>query len=207
MTDVDLSRTRTALHAVAELLLAGPQYRASGTIKLRVAPSGFRTVAEPEVAVVGTDLVANGIAVPISGNSARELARSVNVVAGAALGVYQDGSGVGLDDELLIDDAAAAQLADVYSCGDAALRLLAPDVEPVLWPEHFDVGIRLDAVNYGISPGDDYLPEPYAYVGVDAVPVGDPYWNAPFGRVEPMTEFVEPATLRDFFAEARTRAG
>ena len=36
---------------------------------------------------------------------------------------------------------------------------------PVLWPEHFDVGITLDKVNYGVSPGDDDIPEPYAYVG------------------------------------------
>ena len=27
--------------------------------------------------------------------------------------------------------------------------------EPVLWPEHLDVAVAVDAVNYGGSPGDD----------------------------------------------------
>jgi hypothetical protein len=36
---------------------------------------------------------------------------------------------------------------------------------PVLWPEHFDIGITIDAVNYGASRGDDHIAEPYAYVG------------------------------------------
>ena len=35
----------------------------------------------------------------------------------------------------------------------------------VLWPEHFDVGIDANEVNYGVSPGDASCPEPYAYVG------------------------------------------
>jgi hypothetical protein len=69
---------------------------------------------------------------------------------------------VEFDDLLTVDPAAAAKIVDAYSCGDAALRLLAPDLEPVLWPEHFDVGIRVDNINYGVSPGDDYLPAPYA---------------------------------------------
>lgn len=202
MTDVDLPRTRAALHAVSELVLAGPQHRASGTIQLRVSPGGFRTWAEPALAVVGTDLVAHGAAFPISGRTARELAALVDVVAGVPFGVYADGSGVGLDDQLIVDAAAAAQIAEAYSRGDAALRLLAPDVEPVLWPEHFDVGIRVHDINYGVSPGDGYLPEPYAYVGVDAVPIDDPYWNAPFGVTRPMTCFADAAGVRDFFADA-----
>ena len=36
-----LTATMLALHGVAELLLAGPQYRASGTIRLRVEPGGL----------------------------------------------------------------------------------------------------------------------------------------------------------------------
>ena len=45
-----MTATRRALHGVAEYLLAGPQYRASGTIRLRVSDGGFATVAEPEPA-------------------------------------------------------------------------------------------------------------------------------------------------------------
>ncbi|GAA1113739.1 hypothetical protein [Kitasatospora arboriphila] len=51
-------RTRRALHAVAELVLAGLQFRTSGTIRLRASLGGFATRAEPNVQVVGADLVA-----------------------------------------------------------------------------------------------------------------------------------------------------
>ena len=43
----DLVATRRSLHAVAELLLAGPQYADSGTIKLRPTPSGLRHRPRP----------------------------------------------------------------------------------------------------------------------------------------------------------------
>ena len=35
----------------------------------------------------------------------------------------------------------------------------------MLWPEHFDLGITLDRVNYGSAPGDADIGVPYAYVG------------------------------------------
>ncbi len=205
MTDPDLVRTRRALHALGELVLAGPQYRVSGTIKLRASPGGFGTWVQPGLAVVGADLVKDGTTVPVSGRTARELAASLGVIAGAPLDVYLDGSGMSVDDVLDVDAGAAAHIADAYARGDAALRLLAPDAEPVLWPEHFDVGIRVDDVNYGVSPGDGYLAEPYAYVGVDPVPVADPFWNAPFGAAQLMTSFADVLALRDFFADAGER--
>lgn len=205
MTTSDLARTRTALHAVAELVLAGPQYRASGTIKLHVSTGGFRTWAEPALSVVGTDLAAKGVQMPISGRTARELADAAGVDAGAPADLYGDGSGARVDDELVLDAPAAERITGALALGDAALRLLAPDAEPVLWPEHFDVAIRVDDVNLGVSPGDTFLDEPYAYVGVDPVPAGDPYWNAPFGVVAPVSAFDDPAALREFFEDARRR--
>ena len=48
--------TRRSLHGVAELLLAGPQHRAHGTIRLRVTPGGFGGVAgslRPEITSSG----------------------------------------------------------------------------------------------------------------------------------------------------------
>lgn len=204
MTDPMLDRTRRALHAVAELVLAGPQHRMSGTIKLRVARGGFRTVAQPELRVDGIEVIARGSRTPISGSTARSLAASVGVDAGEPEGVYEEGSGVALDDLLVLDPAATRSITDAYTIGDAALRLLAPDEDPVLWPEHFDVGIRVDAVNFGISPGDGYLGEPYAYVGVDSVPA-DPFWNAPFGTARVMSAFGDAASVRDYFLDARDR--
>lgn len=204
MPNDDLVRTRRALHVVAEQLLAGPQHRGSGTIKLRVSPGGFRTWAGPSLAVVGTDLRHAGIAHPISGSTARELAAAVGVEAGAPVDAYGDAGEVSIDELLEVDALSARIIADAHARGDAALRLLAPDLEPVLWPEHFDVGIRLADVNYGVSPGDSYLAEPYAYVGVDSAPA-DPYWNAPFGAARPVAAFPDAEGLREFFQEGRQR--
>ena len=56
-----LAATRRALHAVAEGLLAAPQYRATGTIRLAARPGGFATTRGygdlDLVAVDGTDLL------------------------------------------------------------------------------------------------------------------------------------------------------
>src|SRR6266702_4255471 len=53
-----LIATRRSWHGVAELVMAGPQYRRSGSIKLRVLPGGFGTVAEPDLRVDAAELVA-----------------------------------------------------------------------------------------------------------------------------------------------------
>ena len=206
MTDSDpaLATTRRSLHAVAELLLAGPQHRASDTVRLRVSPGGFRTTKEPDVRVVGTEVAAADRRCAIADTTARSIGAALGLDAGGPVDVYHDGSNAALDDVLAVDAAAAARLAAAYELGDTALRLFAPDEQPVLWPEHFDVAIRVDGVNYGVSPGDDYLPEPYAYVGVDPVPA-DAYWNAPFGRTELVRDFADPAALSGFFAAARDR--
>ena len=37
---------------------------------------------------------------------------------------------------------------------------------PVLWPEHFGNSVTAAAVNYGTSPGDDHIADPYLYVGL-----------------------------------------
>ena len=44
MDENALVATRRSLHAVAESVLAGPQYRAHGTIRLTVTPGGFGQV-------------------------------------------------------------------------------------------------------------------------------------------------------------------
>jgi hypothetical protein len=202
--DPGLAPTRATLHAVAELVLAGPQHRASNTIRLCVSPGGFRTVKEPDVRVVGGEVFAGDASCPMPGATARSIGTALGLDAGGPVDVYHDGSNAALDDELSWDDDAAARIVAAYELGDAALRMFAPDEQPVLWPEHFDVAIRVDEVNYGVSPGDGHVPVPYAYVGVDPVP-DDPYWNAPFGRTRPVKEFRDVADLRDFFAEGRER--
>ncbi|WP_300012435.1 hypothetical protein [Pseudonocardia sp.] len=195
--------TRRSLHGVAELLIAGPQHRAHGTIRLRVTPGGFGGVAVP-LRVEGTDLLWDGGRAPLAGTY-RELAAAVGVVAGAPEGVYHDTTGIDPDTDISVDPAAAAEITGWFARGDAGLRAFAPDQEPVLWPEHFDLAITADEVNYGISPGDDAHPEPYAYVG-PWTPREGPFWNAGFGALRPATDLPDAAAVAAFFAEGRSAA-
>ncbi len=198
--------TRRGLHAVAELVLAGPQHRASGTIRLRVCPGGFCTVAAPDLRVDGVHLVTqDGRRLAVGGRPIGDVAAEAGVAAGAPEGLYHDQTGVSLDETLTLDVDAAAALAEAFAIGDAALRLFAPDAEPVLWPEHFDVGIRVDEVNYGLSPGDGFIDEPYAYVGLDPVP-DDAFWDAPFGAARPVRTLRGADGVLAFYRDARERS-
>ncbi|MEO5875660.1 MAG: hypothetical protein ABIS86_15405 [Streptosporangiaceae bacterium] len=195
---MDLTTTRTHLHGVAELLMAGPQYRQSGTIRLRSVPGGFATVAEPALAVDGALLAG----LRLSGTTFGELAAGLGLTGGAPDGLYADGSGLGLDDAVRVEEEAAFVIARGFALGDAAARLLAPGSEPVLWPEHFDLGITLDEVNYGVSAGDASCEEPYAYVGPWQPPKGT-FWNVPFGAARPLSALPGTEEVLAFFAEGR----
>jgi hypothetical protein len=195
--------TRRSLHAVAEMLLAGPQHRAHGTIRLRVVPGGFAQVKGP-LRVENAELVAEQARVPLRGTVA-EIAARIGVDAGVPEGLYTDHAPHGIDEPLAVDPAAAALLAGWFGRGDGGLRRFAPDAEPVLWPEHFDLGIGLDEVNYGISPGDAGHPGPYAYVGPWTARQG-PFWNAGFGALRPAAELPDEDAVAAFFAAGRAAA-
>ncbi|SPT63661.1 hypothetical protein [Actinomadura madurae] len=200
-----LATARRSLHGVAELVLAGPQYRQSGTIRLRVVPGGFGTVQAPDLRVNETELVCGDREVPLNGTTCRELGAAVNVEAGGAGDLYKDGSGVGLDEVLGVDAEAAHQIVRAFGQGQEALTRFAPDITPVLWPEHFDLGIAVDAVNYGVSPGDQQVNEPYAYVGPWEPRHGE-FWNTAFGAARPLRVLPGATALLDFFTEGRDRA-
>jgi hypothetical protein len=185
-----LARTRDSWHRVAEHVLAAGQFAAAGTIRLRRSPGGFSTT----VGIEGRRLAVDGLALVVSDGVTRrtaplttlgELADFAGVRPGLT-GSYPAVTSPDPHQPLLGDPAAAEVLARWFALGDDALRRFSSALggaqEPVLWPEHFDVGITLDAVNYGCSPGDDAVPEPYLYVGPHAGPPDDdPFWNAPFG--------------------------
>ncbi|MEV8512585.1 hypothetical protein [Dactylosporangium sp. NPDC051484] len=194
------NETRRSLHGLAELVLAGPQHRASGTIRLRITGDGFATVAAPDLRVTADALVAGGRRVPLAGRTLGEVADDAGVAIGAPRGLYTDGSGAASGDRIVLDGAAA--IIDGFVVGDAALRAMGGDAVPVLWPEHFDVGISLDEVNFGVSAGDGTIDEPYAYVGPWQPRSGD-FWNVSFGAARPLRELPD---LGAFFAEGRRRA-
>src|SRR3954469_8323311 len=142
MDDQALERTRLALHGIAELVLAGPQYARSDDIRLRVTPGGFGTVAAPDLRVDGLELVSPTTRAPLTGTFA-ELARAAGVEARSLRDVYTGGLDTEPDAPVIVDADANAVILSAFALGDDALRAFAPGMEPVLWPEHFDLGLTL----------------------------------------------------------------
>jgi hypothetical protein len=204
MSPENLEGTRRSLHGVAEMVLAGPQYDTCGSIRLRVTPDGFGTVAVPDLRVEGLELVSASARLPLGGTFAG-LARAAGVRARTLRDVYASGPGVVEDDPVQVDPDAVALILEALARGDAAMRAFAPDEEPVLWPEHFDVGISLAEVNYGVSPGDSDVAEPYAYVG-PWQPREGPFWNRPFGAMRLLSEAPDVSAIAEFFGEGARRA-
>jgi len=199
-----LEQTRRSLHGVAELLLAGPQYAVSRSIELRVRPGGFGTVAGPDLRVDGLELVTPTARLPLGGTFA-ELAIAAGVQARRLRDVYDDGPDVDEDDPIDVDPDATSVLLHAFVVGDGALRSFASDQVPVLWPEHFDVGITREEVNYGVSPGDGKVPAPYAYVGPWKPRAGS-FWNRDFGAARTLDELGDQEALEAFFRQGAARA-
>src|SRR5262245_26295406 len=215
-----LAMTRDGLHRVAEHVLAAALHSATGEIGLVPVPGGFRT---PPFGPDGRFLAVDG-AVLVVGDAdvtrrtvlttLRAVAEFAGVTPGAPAQVYQPATPLDMDEPLMIDLRAARLLAEWYQLGAQALSELAADVPgdrpsaAVLWPEHFDIGITAAAINYGASPGDDHIAEPYLYVGPhDGPPPGDPaFWNAPFGAARTFRQIGTVTEAAAFFRDGRVRA-
>jgi hypothetical protein len=212
-SEASVVAARRALHAVAEHLLAGPQWRHAREIALAVTPTGFATRFPPApdveaLELAGTEVVARpaGTTVSLHG-SVQAMAAGLGVTSGAPAGLYGEHADLGPDDELVVDAAAVAVVLDALTAGASALGDLAGGTSetPVLWPEHFDVGIALDEVNYGVSPGDAAHDLPYAYVGPWTPGEGD-FWNESFGASRPVADLGDAAGILEFFREGQARA-
>jgi hypothetical protein len=203
---LDYVATRRQLRGIAESLIAGPQYRAAGTIRLAVRPDGFVGVALP-LAVHGTDFTWQDGNAPLAG-SPGALAKAAGVDYGPPEGVYQVVDPLAADAVLDIDPSAAELIHRSLYAGGYALKQVLPESHPVLWPEHFDVAVTEDEVNYGVSAGDAYHDTPYAYVGPWTARTG-PFWNAPFGASLALDPAHDVDQLADdvvaFYRQAQTR--
>jgi hypothetical protein len=211
--------TRDGLHRVAEHVLAAAQYADTGEISLRSVAGGFQTThplgGNRRLSVVNTELVVSddtGVrAMPLT--TLAEAARFVGVEPGMPASVYPPATPLEPDALLRVDGRSARLLADWYELADAALRRFASEIgappqEPILWPEHFDVGITVGSVNYGASPGDDHVAEPYLYVGPHAgPPVRDEFWNVPFGAARTIEEIASLDEAVAFFRAGHERRG
>jgi hypothetical protein len=176
--------TRRQLHGIAESFIAGPQYRATGTIRLAVRPDGF-SATTLAIAVHGTTLVWPGGSAALAG-PVSAVAQASGIDVGPPAGVYDSATALDPNTVLKLDaDAADAIYRSLYA-GGFAIKAVLPEGHPVLWPEHLDVAASAGEVNYGVSAGDDFHELPYAYVGpwdFATSPRTGPLWNAPFGAV------------------------
>jgi hypothetical protein len=182
--------TVATLHRVAEELVA-PARKPDNEIALEATPGGFGTPefefegASHRVRVEGGELVHE-----VGGERRRGPLTSLAAAAVVIADLLP--SGLELDDgPLAIDPAAARVLAEWYGLGARVLGRLVADAAaadaataPRLWPEHFDIAIELGSeaddarANYGLSPGDEDHPQPYAYVGPWATAVSGDLWQA-----------------------------
>ena len=106
----ELSTTRRALHAVAELLIAGPQYEAVGDIRLAARPGGFGGWVGPTPnAVSGTDLITATGRFPLGG-SVNDLARRAGITPRALRDVYTGGPDFSLDEPTEVTASSAEVL-------------------------------------------------------------------------------------------------
>jgi hypothetical protein len=198
--DLDhLAATRHGLHQVAEHILAAELHRHTGRIGLRPTPGGIGT---PTYIVDGTTRqlrVDGDHLVLVQGNERHsvhigtisEVAAFLDLDPGAP-GVYTPVTPLEPDRPLGLDPAVVRLLSDWLRLGAEALERFAAShggLDPTaaqLWPEHFDLAISMAEVNYGVSPGDDDHPVPYAYVGPWTVPddagQDGSWWNQPYGR-------------------------
>jgi hypothetical protein len=197
--------TRHSLHGLAELVLAGPRYVAGGSMRLRADHDGIRTWDDPAVRLSGGDLVHGGSHIPVDGLTFGQAAAELGLTAQSLDHVYHDGPHVRSDERIALDPAEVAVVEQALDIGNEGLRAFAPEVEPVLWPEHFDIAITLGDVNYGVSPGDGHHEHAYAYVGPHEARQGA-FWNAPFGAVRPMSDLADAAALVRFFEEGAREA-
>jgi hypothetical protein len=219
-----LTATRESLHRVAEHVLSAALKRATGQIALRPGRGGVRTPGLPDgrvVALVGTSVVVeqDGAVVreaPVT--TVRQAAAVAGVEPGFPWTKHPPGTPFTPDEPLLLDHAAAELLARWFQLGDRALSLLAAEsadstvaggagvATPQIFPEHFDLAISAARANYGASPGDAAIAEPYLYVGpYDGPPARNGFWNAAFGAYLPMGLVATPADALAFFRAGRDR--
>jgi hypothetical protein len=133
------------------------------------------------------------------------------VEPGMPPGVYAPATELDLDQPLEIDPAVADQVGAWLELGDAALARFASahaGEDPsgrTLWPEHFDLGLSMAEVNYGVSPGDDLHAEPYLYVG-PWTPRAGAFWDEPFGSSAPASAIASVDEAVAYFERGRAAA-
>lgn len=213
------TRTRLTLHTVAEHLLTADLHRYTGKIGLRATPGGFGQSefwvdgVRRRLRVDGDQLVVldgdNESWHPLT--TLADAAQAAGADLGAPGKVFTPETELVPDAPLTLDPASVRRMADWYQLtSDAleALRRTNSERKPTivqLWPEHFDLATSMAEVNFGGSPGDGHIAEPYLYVGPWSPLEGD-FWNESFGATRLSSDIDGPEDAFGFFTEGLRRA-
>jgi hypothetical protein len=193
-----LTATRESLRRLACYVLAPARKAANGKIGLRYTYAGFGTPfygKNEQLRVVGAQLVRQQ-----GGEASAEDITTLEAAAAFAGISLSDDPGVGPDPPglgdpgapLAVDEAASGALGEWFGFATSVLEQLRVELDAAgetasrvqLWPEHFDLGMNIEGLNFGCSSGDGDYPEPYVYVGPwDRTGLSGDYWNAPFGAL------------------------
>ncbi len=213
------TRTRLSLQSIAEHLLTADLHRHTDRIGLRATTGGF---GQPEFWADGVRRrlrVDGDQLVILEGDHESWHPLSTLAVAGQAAGVelgapkdvFAAGTELAPDRALELDADSVQRVAGWYQLTSDALESLRranagrrPAIVQ-LWPEHFDLATNMAQVNFGGSPGDGHIPEPYLYVGPWTPLEGD-FWNESFGATRLASEIDGPADAIEFFSEGLRRA-
>ena len=205
-------QTRTALHMLAEHILAAARYAEEGRIGLVMANAGITTPVfgrrRRVLAIRGGPLVRSDErhARRSEISTLRAAGEFVGVTPGAPASVYAPATPCDLDRPLVLDAEAEQAILDWYRTVGQALRRFSPDASATLWPEHFDLAIRIGDVNYGGLAGDDAITDPYVFVGpTGKPPAADPFWDQPFGAARTWAQVPDEDAIVAFFDEGRRR--
>ena len=159
--------TRNALHAVAEHVMGAASYAAIQRIGLRANESGFATqdLNGHTLTLSGPFLTDGDRSVALPGSTLRGVADWAGIVPGAPAAVYTPTTPLDLDAPLAIDAECAVMVGEWFAGMQIVLTSVFPNEVIQLWPEHFDLATSVDEANYGASPGDEHISEPYIYYG------------------------------------------
>jgi len=219
----DWPEQRETLRCIATHVLARARFAASGRFSLEPTAGGFgtptfttsdgsfrrlRITVGAGAYLVDEQIAAAGAAaryLPLFGTTIAAVADAIGVDLDAEFSAGHESPVLGDPDrELDVDPSAVAVVAAWYVLGAQAidrsidvLTVRAPSVARV-WPEHFDLATDIEVApgrrcNLGASPGDEWYPTPYLYVGPwgEERPGDDGYWNAPFGAVRGYADIVD----------------
>jgi len=215
--------SRDGLHALAEQVLAPFRYALDGHIGLVPTPDGFGTPMSANgdrLRVDGVELVLErpGTTTRVRITTIADAARFAGVEPGVPAGLYQAATTIDPSTPLGVDGDGATAVAAWLALTDSLLgelHELYRSREPsgtTLWPEHFDLACELgDAsagtrANYGASPGDGAIAQPYLYVGPwdtsrRTGPLGAYPWGAGF-TYDALLDSGDPkGTGLDFYLE------